>query len=591
MVALSCIAFSAGCDGHGGDSSADAPRGNTEVDILIAPPGSQPDELTFNIDFVSYRIACPASGLTPYDDSMEIFGSLEIDDTRASPVWQFVTDLPPALCTISLWVFYDDEVVCSGSQSQLIVEDGDPSTTNKFDIVLECSLSANNASGDLLIDSAYNEVHGNFCPQLVWLGAAPPVVTPGGPAVVNIQTAAFDLDLSCGQNCDPQTCDFTTGPPTCTPGPDNGLTSALYAPSGNGTFGDPAALDTTYTCDPAAPGVTEICTVISDGDLECDQQRCITILCPDLCAGVDCDDLNECTRDVCNPLDGLCTNDPAPDGIACDNCNSTCQAGVCDPGTPYTASVNGSFMSFQGVLQQYDATLVNPYSGASFVLSGQHFVNTESYKGIGSSDILIGTTLGDVLLVQDPPGSQRICGVETIQAFNGLDTLQLADGYIVLNDMVIEGGNAPDVLWANAGNDTVRGNDDVDLLDGGPGDDTVEGGAGDDTITLWPGSGFDSISGGLDTDQVVIDAEQNQILISPAANPSYEFDVFYLGAPMAQIREVELLVLNDTFIDLTTCVAGVCDVCGNGDLNWGEACDDGNAVNGDGCAADCTSEY
>ena len=230
MVALSCIALSASCDDGGGGASAGAPPGNTEVDIIIAPPGAEDDELAFTVDFVSYRIGCPASGLTPYDDSMEICGSLEIDELRASPVWQFVTDLPPSMCTIALWVFYEDEVVCSGSQSQMIVEDGDPSTTNKFDIVLDCMLSVNNTTGDLEIDSEFNEVHGNFCPQLIWFGAAPPTVTPGGPAVVDIQTSAFDLDQSCGQNCDPQTCDFTTGPTVCTPGPDIGLTSTLYAP-------------------------------------------------------------------------------------------------------------------------------------------------------------------------------------------------------------------------------------------------------------------------------------------------------------------------------------------------------------------------
>ena len=586
MVVLWCIAFSAACDGAG---KAEELPGNTEVDILIALPGSEPDELAFTVDYVSYRIGCPASGETPYDDSIELFGSFEIDDGRTTPVWQFVTDLPPSLCTIALWVFYEDEVVCSGSRSQLIVEDGDPSTTNKFDIVLECMLSVNADSGDASIDGTFDLVHGNYCPQLIWLGAVP---TPANPAVMSVQTSSFDLDMTCGQNCDPATCDFSSGPPACTPGPDNGMTSTLYAPSGNGSFGDPAAFDTTYACDPLFPGVTEICVLVSDGDLECDQMRCTTVLCPDLCAAVDCDDGNECTGDRCNPLDGLCTNDPAPDGIACDNCNSTCQAGVCDAGTPYTASVNGSVMNFQGVLQQYDATLVNPYSGAAAVLSGEHFVNTASYKGTANlGDVLIGSVLGDVLLVQDPLGSQRICGVETVLAFNGFDVLQLADAYVVLNDMVLEGGNAGDILWANAGNDTLRGNDASDLLDGGWGDDTIEGGNGDDRITLWPGSGFDSIAGGPDTDQVEIDAEQNQILISPAANPSYEFDVFYLGTPMAQIREVELLVLNDTFIDLASCVAGVCDVCGNGALNWGEQCDDGNAVNGDGCAADCTREY
>lgn len=592
MVALSCIALSASCDDGGGGASAGAPPGNTEVDIIIAPPGSEDDELAFTVDFVSYRIGCPASGLTPYDDSMEIFGSLEIDEMRASPVWQFVTDLPPSMCTIALWVFYEDEVVCSGSQSQMIVEDGDPSTTNKFDIVLDCMLSVNNTTGDLEIDSEFNEVHGNFCPQLIWFGAAPPTVTPGGPAVVDIQTSAFDLDQSCGQNCDPQTCDFTTGPTVCTPGPDIGLTSTLYAPSGNGSFADPAALDTTYTCDPSAPGVTEICTVISDGDVECDQVRCLTVVCPDLCAGVDCDDGNECTRDACNPLDGLCSNDPAQDGVACDGCSSTCQAGVCDAGTPFVADFPFSgTIAMDGLLQTVDTTFVNPYSGASVAVNGLFNVNQSSFLGTSTFDTLGGSGLQDILVARFPSGEQAVCGVERVFSLNSFDVLRLADEFVVLADMEIQGGNASDVLWANAGDDLLLGNNGADLLDGGPGDDTIRGGTGDDTITLWPGSGFDSIDGDNDSDRVEIDAAQSQISISPAADPSYEFDVFYLGTPMAQIREVELLVLSDTFIDLTACVAGVCDVCGNGSLNWGEECDDGNAVSGDGCAADCTSEY
>ena len=90
-------------------------------------------------------------------------------------------------------------------------------------------------------------------------------------------------------------------------------------------------------------------------------------------------------------------------------------------------------------------------------------------------------------------------------------------------------------------------------------------------------------------------AIQSQILISPAPSLSgYEFDIFYLGTPMAQIREVELLVMNDASIDLTTCTGpddDVCNLCGNDDLNGGEGCDDGNNVDGDGCTADCISEY
>ncbi len=41
-----------------------------------------------------------------------------------------------------------------------------------------------------------------------------------------------------------------------------------------------------------------------------------------------------------------------------------------------------------------------------------------------------------------------------------------------------------------------------------------------------------------------------------------------------------------------TCRSGVCvlDRCGNGLIDLGEACDDGNAIDGDGCARDCASD-
>jgi len=210
------------------------------------------------------------------------------------------------------------------------------------------------------------------------------------------------------------------------------------------------------------------------------------------------------------------------------------------------------------------------------------------------NDVLLGTNLGDFLLVQDPIGTQRICGVETILAQNSFDAMILADSSIILGDMVIEGGNSPDLVWANAGNDTLILNNGADFADGGPGDDIIEGGNGNDIVTLWPGSGFDSISGGEGAlDRVEIDAIQSQILISPNLT-GYEFDIFYLGTRMAQIREVELLVMNDAVIDLATCTGvatDVCNLCGNDALNGSEGCDDGNNVDGDGCTADCVAEY
>jgi cysteine-rich repeat protein len=349
------------------------------------------------------------------------------------------------------------------------------------------------------------------------------------------------------------------------------------------------------------PGPVEICAWVTDGDIECDKHRCITVVCPDLCENVVCDDGNECTADRCDPLNGLCSNDVAPDGIACNNCGNTCQAGACT-GVPITADQTGSVMTFVGTIQQVNMTLVNPYSGASLPVSGLFNYNIHTYLGDGTS-VLTGTNEPDVLLVQDPVGTQRICGVATISALNGIDVMFLADKWIFLNGMTLEGGNAGDILCANAGDDTLLGHNGDDNLDGGPGNDIIEGGLGSDTITLWPGSGFDSISGGTGTgiDRVEIDAIQSQILITPAANPSYEYDVFARGVALAEFREVELLVLRpdpssvltELVIDLATCVGGagdVCNLCGNDALNGGEECDDGNNVSGDGCTAVCTSE-
>ncbi len=48
---------------------------------------------------------------------------------------------------------------------------------------------------------------------------------------------------------------------------------------------------------------------------------------PDPCAGLNCDDGNECTQDLC--ANALCGNPAVIDGLACDDGDGTCQSGVC----------------------------------------------------------------------------------------------------------------------------------------------------------------------------------------------------------------------------------------------------------------------
>ena len=218
MVALCCIAFGAAC-GSGGPQVDRS--GQTEVNLVISDPGTAPAQLAALIDYVSYRIVCPGSSLTPYDDSVDINGNFESDGNADPAVWTLVSDLPLSTCMISLWVFYEDEVICSGNEAISIVDDADPLAPNKVNIVLECSLSVNPPSGDADIDGTFQFVHGNYCPQLFWLGAYPST----DPLVMNVQTSSIDADGTCGQNCDPQTCDFNLNPPVCTPGPDLGLRS------------------------------------------------------------------------------------------------------------------------------------------------------------------------------------------------------------------------------------------------------------------------------------------------------------------------------------------------------------------------------
>ena len=318
-----------------------------------------------------------------------------------------------------------------------------------------------------------------------------------------VQVSSFDPDDGCGQNCNPQTCDFNQNPPVCSPAPDPGFTASLFAPSGRGWFttsvstGNPNEFETEYACDSLYPGPVEICALVSDGDNDCNQVRCTTVVCPDLCEHVVCpDDGDECTREWCNPFDGQCQTQIAPDGIACADCSATCVSGTCS-GPDWVGAQNGAggnIISFVGTRQVVNDTLLNPYSGESLQLSGSFNVNTSSYEGLTAYDVIVGSNAGDLLVLQEPIGSQRVCGVEAINTLNSFDAVIMADASIVYGDLVIRGGRANDVLWSNSGNDTIEGEAGNDLLDGGPGNDAINGGLGDDTITLWPGSGSDSIS-------------------------------------------------------------------------------------------------
>ncbi len=260
LIALACMGLAVACTSTGTDGST----GNTQLNLDIVNPGSTSGELGFSIDRVDYRITCagnpagtypiPAADTTgtdyAYNDSVDISGAFEVIDTNVPPVWQAVMDLPPGDCTVTLSVYYQDEVVCVGSQTLAIAEDA----TTKYDIVLVCSLSIDTPDGMADIDGTFTFITGNLCPKLYVLNAIPSNIDIATvPPTTEVQYRAKDPDNTCGNNCDPQSC-TTDNPPVCTPAPYN-PNDPLCNPAAGG---DP----TSAAC--LANGAGLVCTIVAN---------------------------------------------------------------------------------------------------------------------------------------------------------------------------------------------------------------------------------------------------------------------------------------------------------------------------------------
>jgi Ca2+-binding RTX toxin-like protein len=152
--------------------------------------------------------------------------------------------------------------------------------------------------------------------------------------------------------------------------------------------------------------------------------------------------------------------------------------------------------------------------------------------GVGGSDLLIGTPLGDTIdggggndtiegrggddvlnggigfdVIDGGSGDDLVRGLngfDTISGGVGNDTLQGNSGQDSLlggdGDDVLLGGVQADTLEGGVGQDSLVGASGADLLDGGAGDDTLEGNFGFDT--LLGGDGADVLDGGLANDRL-----------------------------------------------------------------------------------------
>ena len=167
---------------------------------------------------------------------------------------------------------------------------------------------------------------------------------------------------------------------------------------------------------------------------------------------------------------------------------------------PVIGTNNNDILTFQGNLEHYTATLVNPYSGATVHIDDIFKVNSTTYDGRGGTDVLSMSADGDFLMLNDGSGNATVSNVERFIAGAGGDVIILADSTLILGDTLVAGGESDDIIWTNIGNDTVYGSDGNDLIDGGPGNDSLYG--ENDHDTLFGGSGNDMLDGGSGNDSL-----------------------------------------------------------------------------------------
>ena len=306
------------------------------------------DDIEIDLDRLEYTIACRGNGDTFLDgndsfpDESVFTGVLEVDSTQTvgNPpmpvdVWQGFAGLPPGPCVIQLRSLDNDgERICVSDHAFIVLAE----VTVTVDLVLLCDISFQAASGTVDLLASFSFVIGNHCPDIFIFNTLSSMPM-GGTA--EVQVRGQDVDSACGVTCDPQTCDLTTLPPTCSPGPDNGMSINVTSDIGSfdcdqdgmpdGTscvlFGDQFNTgNMDYIC-PAgpSPGTTAtLMATISDGDLDCDKTKEISIVCR--AATASCGDGFVDAGEICDGTGSSTGGETA-------TCDADCTAATCGDGT------------------------------------------------------------------------------------------------------------------------------------------------------------------------------------------------------------------------------------------------------------------
>ena len=284
VSAAFAMAFAVVVVGCAGDTSGPSEAGSVGVNLIVG---------NTDVTAVNFDVVC--------DSGTTLSGKFNVNDEQDPPVWAAIMDLPPGPCSIALTALdAQGAVLCTGSADFTVLVD----QTVKVNVVLTCGEPGFDPLGNVDIDATFEIIQGNNCPRLHFLNAVPNNVPAEGSEVTVLVSDADG----------------------------NALTTALTATGGS--FADPAAQSTTYTCDGAAGGQT-ISVTVTDGDAACDKSKSFDVVCPgvDPCEGVECPDTgNECTV-------GICTNQSAPD---CEETN-VANGIACNAGGGGELTTNGGF--------------------------------------------------------------------------------------------------------------------------------------------------------------------------------------------------------------------------------------------------------
>jgi Ca2+-binding RTX toxin-like protein len=150
--------------------------------------------------------------------------------------------------------------------------------------------------------------------------------------------------------------------------------------------------------------------------------------------------------------------------------------------------------------------------------------------GGSGDDLLQGTSGNDGIFLDDDFSplpvvmGPRVVGIEAIRTGDGDDVVDLTSNRYAYGNLLLDGGNGNDVLWASAGNDAIEGGSGIDRLYGGAGGDLLAGGTDDDTLN--GASGADLLIGGAGNDTITSGAGDDLI----AFNQGDGFDTIDVDA-------------------------------------------------------------